>query len=956
MPLFYDMRPLCRTDVGDFTDIQGIGGDPIYMRFESVSGVLKKHIDIKYRSFLARPYYDDDDKIYWYVDAGNEVPVCIKNLTGGERSRYEQIKNDTISHYKSVLPGLDVDNFAILSAALRFVDNTSDDFIFCYDGKVVMVAWGMRPDTNKSGGTGTWIKELQVDDRCTITFDAGENGRLKRELGHYIHREEGTSLNARDLPTVMPNEGYEFVGWTPEPVGFVVTDDVTFTAQYNEVKVERAPLPKPDTVRISFSGGNNGVISGGSGGEYPRGHVVSESEKPSVTANSGWRFVNWSPDISEPVNQDTAFTAQYERDTVHCIFNAGEHGTLKGKADYDVLRGASLGDNVIPAVVPHKGYKFTGWDISPRGIINDDTTFTARYEKKIPWYKRFWLWLTSNGCLKWLLRLLLLALIGVILFVFLRGCEGCSSCRSHHEDVDIYGNPVLDNDTVVRVDTVRDPDGGIRDDNGRIGNIIGDDGRLPDGNVVAPIIGDDGKLPPVIPGEGTPDIVANRLLIFFEEEDADLDEWSQEFKKIYPGDQYVVIGADRNVPMIQIMIPESERNSVKETLTERIKDPQFFIVDEAILQLRGNESVAGDASLRGWHLRATHVKEAWNITRGKPAIVVAIVDDGIEINHPMFTGRFYKAYNVFTQNRTLSVGSGHGTHVAGLAAGSAQYYEDGASGVAPNCRIMPVQVFDNDVCTLSSIVSGIMYAIHNGASVVNISIGPSFPGMSDMPLEEQKRIAEQYYKNEERVYTHMFKVAKEKNVILVFAAGNDNILAAVLPECRSTAATVNVAAVTPEFKASSFTNYSTGTNISAPGVSVYSSFPRQSFEMKDGTSMASPIVAGAIALMKSIKPDITVGQAIGVMQKSGQVIADGSIPPMVLIDKALECVKSGDIPDGPVITPPSGEKDKTVEPIADDGSEDSNAYLRALLEILKKQRDDIDRRIKEIEIKLKMDD
>lgn len=943
MPVYKNMRQLCYTDVYDFTDIQGIGGDPIYMRFDSVSGVVKNYIDIKYRSFLARPYYDDD-KIYWYVDEGNEEPVCMKELTGEERSRYEQIKNDTISHYKETLSRLKADNFAILSAALKFVDSASDDSLFCYDGKVVMIAWGMRLDPNKFSGTGTWKKGLKVHNRCTITFDTGNNGRLKQKLEHCIHREKGTSLNARDIPDVIPNDEYEFAGWSPEPKGYEVTTDVTFIAQYNKVKVVEAPRPESGSVRISFDGGNNGVISGGNGGEYPKGHVVNESEKPSVAANRGWRFVNWSPDISKPVNRDTTFTAQYERDTVHCFFDAGEHGTLKGKADCDVLRGASLMSSMIPVVVPHKGYKFTGWNISPQGIINGDTVFTAQYEKKLPWYKRFWLWLTGSGCLKWLLWLLLLALILAILSYFLRACGGCSSCT--HKGTDIYGNPVYDNDTVVYVDIVIGHDGRIRDHNGEIRDIRRDDGRLPDGNVVAPIIDDDGELPPVIPGDGTPDIVANRLLIFFEDENADLNKWSQEFKNIYPDDQYAVIGADKNVPMIQIMIPENERNNVKKNLTDRITDPQFFIVDEAILQIRGEESAVNDASLRGWHLQATHVKEAWNITRGEPNIIVAIVDDGIEINHPIFSGRFYKAYNVFTQNRTLSAGSGHGTHVAGLAAGSAQYYDSGASGVAPNCKIMPVQVFDNGVCALSSIASGIMYAVHNGANVVNISIGPSFPQMTSLTLEEQKKIAEQYYKNEERVYNHIFKVAKDKNVILVFAAGNDDIMTAVLPECRSAESTVNVAAVTPELKASKFTNYSLGTSISAPGVSIYSSFPRQSFKMMDGTSMAAPIVTGAIALMKSIKPDITVGQVIGVMQKSGQA-TDNSIPPMVLIDKALECVKSGDIPDGPVIKSPYGGKDETADP------DDDNAALRQMLDEFIKQRDVIDRKINEINNKLK---
>ena len=148
----------------------------------------------------------------------------------------------------------------------------------------------------------------------------------------------------------------------------------------------------------------------------------------------------------------------------------------------------------------------------------------------------------------------------------------------------------------------------------------------------------------------------------------------------------------------------------------------------------------------------------------------------------------------------------------------------------------------------------------------------------------------------------IIRKANEKNVILVFAAGNDNIVTAILPECRS-AQTINVAAVDHNIRATGFTNYSVGTNISAPGADIYSSVPGGGFRSAQGTSMAAPIVAGAVALMRSIKPDLTVGQAIGVLQKTG-IPTDGNnryVPPMIQIDKALEALRSGDIPSMPVI-------------------------------------------------------
>ena len=471
-------------------------------------------------------------------------------------------------------------------------------------------------------------------------------------------------------------------------------------------------------------------------------------------------------------------------------------------------------------------------------------------------------------------------------------------------------------------------------------------------------------MPPVVSNPGTPDVVDNRLNIYFEDEQADLNKWAQDFKRIYPSDDYQIIGYDPNVKMIQIQIPAGQRNRVREELPGKITDQEFFVVDESIMTLHGHESQANSNAPKGWHLKATHVKEGWSITKGDPNTVIAIIDDGIDVNHKMFSGRFYKAYNVFTQNRALSSGQGHGTHVAGLAAGSDEFYNEGAAGVAPKCKIMPVQVFDNGMCTFSSLASGIMYAIHNGADVVNVSVGPSFQGLDQLPVEEQIQVASQYFKNEERVYKHIIKAAKEKNVILVFAAGNDNIVTAILPECRSVTNTVNVAACTPDFKSSDFTNYLLGTNVSAPGVNICSAYPSSSFKSFDGTSMAAPIISGTIALMKGIKKDITAKQAIAVIQSTGREL-DKFIPPMVLIDKAVQAVKDGNIPSEPVWT--QRIEQGTIEHVGsnpssgsgvtspNDGAQTGDDYgsLRDLLKQLKEQRDALNQRINEIEQKLK---
>lgn len=946
---FYNMRLLCYTEDSDFTDYQGIGSDPMYRRFESVHSVVKNNIQERFQSLLSRPYYEEG-VISWYVEEWTETPTCFTELEDSDKVKYSQIKEETLLHYKQKTQHLNAEDYAILSGALKFIN---DEFIYCYDNKITVVAWGMRPDTSKHLIAGSWIKGLKIQEQCKITFDSGTHGKLMRHTGRVINREKGYKLTSKDMPEIEANKGYYFEGWSPIAFGCEIIEDCIFIATYKENEQITPPIQE-ETVKVIFDANSKGRLNGIDSIECIKGHSIELFEIPTIESQKGFRFIKWSPNIDQPILWDTIFTAEYEQDFVCCRFDAGNNGTVKGENEILKPFGTIFTHEEIPIVISNKGYKFTGWHISPFRALTEDTTFTAQYEEINPWYKRWWLWLTGSGCLKWLLWALLFLLLILLLSFLLRGCNG----STNHHGTDRFGTPILDDDSVARVDRIRGNDGVDRDHNGTIGSIVDEKGNLPQQDIVAPIIGDEGEVPVVIHNQGAPDVIGNRLNIYFDNENADLNKWANDFKKIFPSDEYQIIGYDKSVRMIQIQIPKNLRNKVREEINIKIPDQEFFVVDESIIVLHGNTSKYQNDSDKGWHLKATNVKQAWNITMGNPDVIVAIVDDGIDPNHSMLKGRFYKAYNVFTQNRTLGIGQGHGTHVAGLAVGSEKNYNNGAAGVAPRCRIMPIQVFDNGMCTFSSIASGIMYAIHNGADVVNISIGPSFPGLDQMPFSEQQKIAEMYFKNEERVYRHIIQTANEKNVILVFAAGNDNIMASILPECRSVEKSINVAAVATDFKSSNFTNYSVGSNISAPGVNIYSSFPNNSYKLLDGTSMAAPMVSGAIALMRSLKPHLTVGQVIGVLQQTGRS-TDKYIPPMLLIDKALEAVKNGDIPDGPVSS--ISYEIKKLPTLSDDNSStnekdnnsDNYSALRSMLEHLKTQRAVIDEQINQIEQKMK---
>lgn len=452
----------------------------------------------------------------------------------------------------------------------------------------------------------------------------------------------------------------------------------------------------------------------------------------------------------------------------------------------------------------------------------------------------------------------------------------------------VFGGDGRDRDNVIPSEKIETPDGRTIDNNGSIRGIVGDDGLLPNENVIAPIVGDDGNTPPVVENPGAPDIVSDRLNIYFENEQVDLNEFAADLNKAFPSGECEVVGVDHNVPMLQIRVPSDLRNQIREVLPSKLPKYKFFVVDESIFSIVGYVSEEQDP---GWHLKAINLRNGWNYTKGSKDIVVAVVDDGIDADHEILKGRIFKPYNVFTRDNHLGYGDGHGTHVAGLAVGSDKHFDKGVSGVAPKCSLMPVQVFDNGMCTFSSVTSGIMYAIHNGANVVNVSIAPNFKGLDILPLSDQDLVARTQFKNEEKVWRRMIQVANNKNVIIVFAVGNDNIIASIPPENR-TNSTVNVAAVAGNFKETDFTNYGKGANVSAPGKGIVSSIPTNQYAVFDGTSMAAPIVAGTIALMKSIDSDVTVSEALTILQRTGRTISE-YVPPMVQVDHALEMLKSG---------------------------------------------------------------
>lgn len=141
--------------------------------------------------------------------------------------------------------------------------------------------------------------------RFQVRFNTGEHGV---PLGQaWYEKEEGDAVRLEEVPSVESQEGYKFIGWDKNPDGYVVTEDVEFVAQYEEVP------PEEELFKVRFDQGDHGILHGQTLYEKHKNETVYPSEVPDVEADDGYRFVGWDKDPNNHVvTEDVVFVAQYE--------------------------------------------------------------------------------------------------------------------------------------------------------------------------------------------------------------------------------------------------------------------------------------------------------------------------------------------------------------------------------------------------------------------------------------------------------------------------------------------------------------------------------------------------------------------------------------------------------------------------------------------------------------------
>jgi len=392
---------------------------------------------------------------------------------------------------------------------------------------------------------------------------------------------------------------------------------------------------------------------------------------------------------------------------------------------------------------------------------------------------------------------------------------------------------------------------------------------LPDNpNVIVPI--DTTKI--ISDPDSVRSIISDRINIALQGENRNIDEFAKQFKDIYSEESYKIIYYDTLTYRIQIQVPSEKRAIVKKELPEKMSNFKMLIWSESLFK---KNYIPSDPDFgnnkKSWYHKKVKVFDAWDISKGDTNIVVAIIDNGFDLTHPEFAGKIIKPWNITTRSANVNTGlkSEHGTHVAGIAIGLADNGQ-GVSGIAPNCKFMPIQVGDyNGNMSNTAVIDGVLYAINNGADVVNMSLGMSVdPRIQSLPQSEQEAYIKFLFKEEEVFWEQLFDMAYEKNIVFVLAAGNENVLIGLDPMQRSEK-TIKVSAIDHTENKADFSNYGSKSTISAPGIEIYSSMPNNTFAYKPGTSMAAPVVAGGIAIIKSINPALSFDEIVDLIQYTG---------------------------------------------------------------------------------------
>jgi len=281
-------------------------------------------------------------------------------------------------------------------------------------------------------------------------------------------------------------------------------------------------------------------------------------------------------------------------------------------------------------------------------------------------------------------------------------------------------------------------------------------------------------------------------------------------------------------------------------------------------------STTSASSTNQWDLTAIDAQGAWALTKGSSSVVVAVIDTGVDYNHVDLSSNIWTnpgeiagngidddhngfvddvhGYDFANNDGNPMDDNGHGTHVAGTIAAEANSY--GVTGVASSTSIMCLKFLSaNGSGYLSDAIEAVNYATMMRTTYgVNVRVDNNSWGGGSFSAAMQSAI----------------QASNSAGILFVAAAGNsgaNNDASPQYPANYDSPNVISVAATDKNGLLASFTNYGASTvDIAAPGVSIYSTTPNNTYSTYSGTSMATPHVSAVAALAWALNPNATVAQ------------------------------------------------------------------------------------------------
>ncbi|MGQ9459710.1 MAG: S8 family peptidase [Candidatus Bathyarchaeaceae archaeon] len=252
----------------------------------------------------------------------------------------------------------------------------------------------------------------------------------------------------------------------------------------------------------------------------------------------------------------------------------------------------------------------------------------------------------------------------------------------------------------------------------------------------------------------------------------------------------------------------------------------------------------------GWY--RIKADEAYETGHHGSGVIVAVLDTGIDIDHPDLAANIIEGWNFVDNNDNVTDLDGHGTMVSGII-GAVANNGIGMAGVAPNVSIMPLKVLSESGGSWINLNLAIRHAADNGARVIVMSLGGS---RSPLSLITEAAI----------------KYARQKGCILVAAAGNENSSEPFYPAAYEEV--IAVSAINQNDTKAWFSNYGSYVDFCAPGVDILSTWKDGDYVYGSGTSFATPFVAGVIALMLSEYPELSAEDVIETLRVQAEDLGE----------------------------------------------------------------------------------